>query len=65
MQQPDSPRPIANAETVVRLVDDYNNALFVVCLNLDISIVVGWRLLEEGRRLRALRRALGQREKGA
>ena len=62
---PDNPHPVANAETLVRLVDDLNNPLFVVCLNLDISIVVGWRLLEEGRRLRALRRALGQREKGA
>ena len=57
-------RPVATPDYLVRQVDDFRQPLYLVCLELDISVVVGARLLAEGRKIRVLRRALGQRERG-
>lgn len=64
MQHPEQPRRVATPDELVRQVDDFRQALFLVCLELGISLEKGRLLLAEGRQLRVLRRALGQRERG-
>lgn len=51
------------AESIRHLVDDRRQPLMLVCRDMEISIVLGARLLEQGRKDREIRRAFGQREK--